>query len=170
MQSTTDERYKSTQAGEDTPHQQLTCRVCWLRDVICNEGIPFHQHCGVFGLHNAFCVPGDPDLWPSHSNSYVRRTKHVFHVNLAQIRSVVPAICCRIRVRRIERVSQISSIWRINGCQTITVNSRISGPKFTKFLLNVGRSSALLTRSPLSDPAIRCGMRVPRKAFRRFRA
>jgi len=33
-------------------------------------------------------VPGDLDLWPSSE----RGTKHVFHVNLAQIRSVVPKI------------------------------------------------------------------------------
>jgi len=32
------------------------------------------------------------DPWPWHSNSFERRTKHVFPVNLAQIRSVVPEI------------------------------------------------------------------------------
>jgi len=66
-----------------------------------------------------------------------RRTKHVFRVNLAQIRSAVPAIHCRMRVSRIERVSTISPIWCINGRQTITVNSGVSGPKFTKFLYDV---------------------------------
>jgi len=43
------------------------------------------------------------------------------------IRSVVPAIHCRIPVQRIERVS------RINGRQIITVISGVGGPKFTKF-------------------------------------
>jgi len=37
-------------------------------------------------------VPGDPDLWPWHSNSSEQRTKHVFSVNLAQIRSAVREI------------------------------------------------------------------------------
>jgi len=36
-----------------------------------------------------FFVPGDLDLWPWHSNSSKRRTKHVVPVNLAQIRSSV---------------------------------------------------------------------------------
>jgi len=62
------------------------------------------------------------DLWRWHSNLSERRTKHVFHVNLAQIRSAVPVIHCRMRVSRIERVSTTSRIWRKNGRQTITVN------------------------------------------------
>jgi len=33
---------------------------------------------GVTGVHNAFFVPGDLDLWPWHSNSSERGTKHVF--------------------------------------------------------------------------------------------
>jgi len=37
-------------------------------------------------------LPGDLDLWPWHSNSSERATKHVFLVNLAQIRSAVPEI------------------------------------------------------------------------------
>jgi len=35
-------------------------------------------------------IPGDLDLWPWHSNSSERGAKHVFYVNLAQIRSAVP--------------------------------------------------------------------------------
>ena len=66
-------------------------------------------------------------------------------VNLAQIHSAVPVIHCRMRVSRIERVSTISCIWHINGRQTITVNSGVSGPKFTKFLQDVDRTSVLLT-------------------------
>ena len=69
------------------------------------------------------------DLWPWHSNSSERRTKHVFRVNLAQIRSAGPVMRCRMRVSRIERASMISRIWRINGRQTITVNSEVSVPK-----------------------------------------
>ena len=37
-------------------------------------------------------VPGDLDFWPRHSNSSKRGTKHVFAVNLVQIRSAVPEI------------------------------------------------------------------------------
>jgi len=37
-------------------------------------------------------VPGDLDLWPWHSNSFERGTKHVFHVNLEQICSAVAKI------------------------------------------------------------------------------
>ena len=42
------------------------------------------------GPKNAGFVPNDPDLWPWPSNSSDRGTKHVFRVNLAQIRSAVP--------------------------------------------------------------------------------
>jgi len=76
------------------------------------------------------------DFWPGHSKSSERRTRHVFRVNLAQIRSAVPAIRRQIRVPRIERVSTISRIWRINGRQTITVDSGVSRPKFTKCLVD----------------------------------
>ena len=37
-------------------------------------------------------VAGDLDIWPWHSNSSERGTKHVFHANLAQIHSAVPEI------------------------------------------------------------------------------
>jgi len=37
-----------------------------------------------------FFVPGDLDIWPS--NVSMQGTKHVFHVNSAQIRSAVPEI------------------------------------------------------------------------------
>jgi len=47
---------------------------------------------GVMWVYSAFFVPGDLDLWPWHSNSFERGTKHVFPVNLAQIRSAVPEI------------------------------------------------------------------------------
>jgi len=39
------------------------------------------------GQKMPFFVPGDLDLWPSNSSE--RGTKHVFHVNLAPICSVV---------------------------------------------------------------------------------
>ena len=48
-------------------------------------------------------------------------------------------------------VSPISPIWRLNGCQMITVNSGVSWPKSTKFLCNVERTSAVLIR-PSSFP------------------
>jgi len=126
----------TTQAAKDTPRQRSNRH---LRDIICNEALPFRPYCRVL-MHSAFVVPGDLylSLWPWHSNSSERTTKHVFHVNLAQIRSVVPAIHCQIRVLRIERVSPISCIWCINGPQIITVVSGVSGLKFTKFLYDVG--------------------------------
>ena len=110
---------------------------------------PFHlvNTVGVLRVHSEilFLVTLTFDFWPWHSRSSERRTKHVFRVNLAQIRSAVPAIHCLIRVPRIERVSPISPVWRTNGHQTITVNSGGSGPKFTKFLHDVARTSMLLT-------------------------
>jgi len=42
------------------------------------------------GQKNVIFVPGDLDLWPWHSHSSERGTKHVFPVNLAQISSTVP--------------------------------------------------------------------------------
>ena len=49
---------------------------------------------GVMGVHSEFfvLVTLTFDLWPWHSNSSKRWTKHVFTVNLAQIRSAVPEI------------------------------------------------------------------------------
>ena len=41
---------------------------------------------------NAIFVPGDLDLWPWHSYSSERGTKHVVRVNLVQIRVAVPEI------------------------------------------------------------------------------
>jgi len=37
-------------------------------------------------------LPGDLDLWTWHLNLSERRTKHVFHVSLAQIRLAVPKV------------------------------------------------------------------------------
>jgi len=47
---------------------------------------------GVMRVHSAFFVPGDLDRWPWHSNSSERGTKHVFPLNLVQIRLAVPEI------------------------------------------------------------------------------
>jgi len=47
---------------------------------------------GVMGVHSAFFVRGDLDLWPWHSSSTERRTKDVYPVNVAQIRPAVPEI------------------------------------------------------------------------------
>jgi len=44
--------------------QRSNRRVCCLRDVICNEGVPFRPHRGVLWVHSAFFVSGDLDLWP----------------------------------------------------------------------------------------------------------
>ena len=44
------------------------------------------------GRKMLFFVHEDLDLWPWHSDWSKWGTKHIFHVNLAQIRSVVPEI------------------------------------------------------------------------------
>jgi len=133
-----------THPGEDTPLQRSNHLVCCLCTLSATRAFHSVHTAVVLWVHSAFFVPGY--LWPWHSNSSEWKTKHVFHVNLAQIRSVVSAIHCRMRVSRIERISTILCIWRINGRQTITINSGGSGPKFTKFLYHVDRTSALLTR------------------------
>jgi len=53
---------RRTQAGDVTPLQRSNRRVCWLRDVICNEGVLFRPYRG--GVVNAqrVFVPGDLDL------------------------------------------------------------------------------------------------------------
>jgi len=38
----------------DTPDQRWTRRVCCLRNVICNDGVPFRQYCG--SVRSAQCV------------------------------------------------------------------------------------------------------------------
>jgi len=53
-------------------------------DVICTERIPLVHFLSMVTLTFA--------LWPWHSNSFERGTKHVFPVNLAQMRSAVPNI------------------------------------------------------------------------------
>jgi len=40
-------RAQRTHRGEDTPLQQSNRRACCLRDVICNEAVPFRPHRGV---------------------------------------------------------------------------------------------------------------------------
>jgi len=50
-----------------------------------------HVRYNAFSMGRNF-VPGDLYLWPWHSNSSERGTKHVFHVNLMQIRSAVSDI------------------------------------------------------------------------------
>jgi len=80
-----------TQAANITPWQQRNglsagawhclqwaCSICMLL--------------GMMGVHSAFFVPTDVDLSPWHSNSSKRGNKHVFAVNLAQIRLAVPEI------------------------------------------------------------------------------
>jgi len=53
-----------THTDEDTPLQRPNRRVCWLCDVICNEGVPFRPHRGgVMSAQRVF-VPGYLDLSP----------------------------------------------------------------------------------------------------------
>jgi len=71
-----------------------------------------------------------------------------------------------------EYESQISRIWLIDGRQTITVNSGVSEPKFTKFLHDVNRTSTLLTRLSAFPSVVECESQVGRRVsdFCRFRA
>jgi len=46
-------------------------------DVICSERVPFCHCWRVTGVHSAFFVLGDLDLWPWHSNSFKQGTEHV---------------------------------------------------------------------------------------------
>jgi len=61
---------------------------------------------GVFRVHSTFFVPGDLDLWPLTLTFKVR-------VNLAEIRSAVPAIHCRMRVPRRKTCRRFRPISRL---------------------------------------------------------
>ena len=86
-------------------------------------------------------VPGVHDLWPWHSNSSEQRTKHIFvWIWHKSVQWLLPSIVeCES-----QEPNAFRHIWHITGHQTITANSRVSGPKFTKFLHNVDRTFALL--------------------------
>jgi len=45
--------------GEDIPMQRLSHRICRLRDVICNEAVPFRPHRGGVVSTQRVFVPGD---------------------------------------------------------------------------------------------------------------
>jgi len=65
---------------------------CWMMSLaVYGEHLTMHCQLGWCSSFPVF-VPGDLDLWPWHSNSSERGTKHIFPVNLAQIRSAVPEI------------------------------------------------------------------------------
>jgi len=66
---------------------------CWMMSLaVYGEHLTMHCQLGWCSSFPVF-VPGDLDLWPWHSNSSERATtKHIFPVNLAQIRSAVPEI------------------------------------------------------------------------------
>ena len=67
-----------------------------LREVVGSENGPFCCCLEVIGSAQHIFVRVTLtltfDLWPRHSNSSKRATKHVFHVNLVQILSLVPEI------------------------------------------------------------------------------
>ena len=65
---------------------------CWLTSfAACSAHLTRHCQWGWCSSFSGF-VHGDHDLWPWHSNSSDRGTKHVLRVNLAHICSVVPDI------------------------------------------------------------------------------
>jgi len=92
-----------THPREDTHLQRSNRRVCCLRDVICNRtrAFPSVHTPGVLWVHSAFLslVTLTFDFWPWHSKPSERRTKHVFRVNLGQIRSAVPVPRWKARCR-----------------------------------------------------------------------
>ena len=162
-----------THSGEDTLCSDQIVASAACATLSATRSFHSVHTAGVLWVHSAL-VPGDLDLWLWHSNSSERKTKHVFRVNLAQICSLVPAIHCRMRVPRIKRVSTISRIWHINGRQrqTISVNSGVSGQKFTKFLHDIDRTYALLTRPsafPSCHPFWNASPKKEACPFRRFR-
>jgi len=141
-----------THPGEDTPLQRSNRRVCCVRDVTCNERAPFRPYrcmgcnckCTARFL---YLVTLTLDFWPGHSNSSEWRTKHVFRVNLAHIRSAVPSIHCRMWVdpknqTRFNDFALTAHKWSPSHHR----KPEVSEPKFTKFLYDVDRTSALLTR------------------------
>jgi len=76
-----------------TPRLRRNGVVCCWMTSFAAYGVRDALQCIVNGNDAAafFCfVPGDLTLWPWHSNSSKRGTKHVFLVNLGQIHSAVP--------------------------------------------------------------------------------
>jgi len=125
---------RTTQAGEDTHHYRSTLRV-YDACATLSATRAFHSvntvgcsECTVRFFLFLMTLTFDLDL-----DIQSRKSKGPNTSSALQICSAVPVIRCRMRVPRIERVSTISRIWRTNGRQTITVNSGVSGPKFTKF-------------------------------------
>jgi len=90
---------KRTQAAKVTPGSDgmVPSAAAWC----CLQWAHYNASCsrmdylfvaGGDGSAQHVFVPGDLDLWPWHSYSSEWGTKHVFHVNLAQIHSAVPEI------------------------------------------------------------------------------
>jgi len=134
-----------THPGKDTPLQWSSCRVCCLRSVICNEGVPFRPYGrGVVSAQRVFypwwpCpmtfdldIPTRPSEWPNTSSVRICRKS---------IQRFLPSIVeCESPESNAFRWF-CACAWHINGRQTITVNSGVSGPKFAKFLFDVDRTS-----------------------------
>jgi len=74
--------------------QRRNGSVCWCVMLYLQRVRSIPSLPGVMEVQSAFLflVTLTFDLWPWHSNSSERGTKHVFHVNFAQIRSAVPEI------------------------------------------------------------------------------
>jgi len=63
---------------------------------------------GVTGVHSAFFVPSDLDLWPWHSKSSERGTKHVIPVNLTQIHWAVPEILFWVTNKQTKQTKKVT--------------------------------------------------------------
>jgi len=127
--------------AKNSPSGRGNCRICCLSDVTCSDRVPFRRYEGTARFLSLVTLIFD--FCPWHSNSSERRTKHVFRVNLAQICSAVPAIHCGMRVPRSNMICLFRPFGVYSRCQMITVSYGVSGPKFTKFLCDVERTSTL---------------------------
>jgi len=56
------DRQRSDSIGRTVLQQRSNRRICCLRDVICNEAVPFCPYCGGVGSVQCVFVPGDLDL------------------------------------------------------------------------------------------------------------
>ena len=84
-----------TQAAKITRRQRQNGPICCYLTLfaantlqcVTQQNGPLVRCWKAMGVHSPFFVPGE--WWPWHSNSSKRGTKHVFPVNLAEIRSAV---------------------------------------------------------------------------------
>jgi len=137
-----------TYPGEDTPLQRSNGRVCCVRGVICNDGVPFRLHRGSVVNAQRVFVPRDLDLWPLILTFKLLRAKDQTRLPCEFGANPFSGSCYPLSNASLKNRTRFDDFAHlcIIGRQTITVNSGVSGPTFVRFLYDVGRTSALLTR------------------------